>query len=346
MSEVIGGSGSGMKNGHLSIEYRAIDSITEYSGNSRTHSDEQIDQVAASIQEFGFTNPLLIDHDGVLIAGHGRLLAAKKLNIDSVPVIEIGHFTDNQRRAYVIADNKLAENSSWDEAALAREMADATNQPGDVISRILDITNDEIKHLSAAGVVIKTGADKYNLFGSVRGYIGYLREQNKKSPTQVEIAEHLDMSERNARTVLNVLQIDWRETTLEKIRISYIRDLREKAAGRGGDNQESLTCARIRESQANAQIKELQYHEAVGDLIPAVEIEPLLDSWAVTARSETTHAMEKIIASIQSKYDIEVDQDLIDEQLGGAYKAIADYPKQFSQDVVESGGELETTTQN
>lgn len=107
----------------LHIEYRAVDTLTEYSENSKIHSEEQVAQVAASIEEFGFTNPLLVDADGILIAGHGRLLAAKKLGMDQVPVIELDHLTDAQRRAYVIADNKLAENSSWDEAALAREIA-------------------------------------------------------------------------------------------------------------------------------------------------------------------------------------------------------------------------------
>lgn len=219
-------------------------------------------------------------------------------------------------------------------------MADPTSQPGDVIARILGISNDEIKQLSAAGIIIKSGAGKYNLFGSVRGYIEHLREQNKKAPTQVEVAAHLDMSERNVRDVLNALQIDWRESTIEKIRVSYIRDLRGKAAGRGGNNQESLTCARIRESTISAQLKELQFHKEVMDLVPAVEIEPLLDSWAVTARSETTHAVEKIIAAIHSEHGIEVDQDLIDEQLGAAFKTIADYPKQFAGDPGESGKEV------
>ena len=206
-------------------------------------------------------------------------------------------------------------------------MSDPTSQAGDVISRILDITKDELKQLSAAGVVIKTGADKYNLFGSVRGYIEHLREQNKKAPTQVEIASHLDMSERNARDVLTALQIDWRESTITKIRIAYIRDLREKAAGRGGEDQEILTRARFRDANASAQLKELQFHKEVGDLVPVSEIEPMLESWAVTARSETTHAVEKIIAAIQSQHGIEVEQDLIDEQLGAAFTAIADYPK-------------------
>lgn len=113
-----GQTGSGLK-----IEYRSVDGLTEYAGNSRTHSDDQVAQVAASIKEYGFTNPLLVDEHGVLIAGHGRLMAAKRVGLKEVPCIELGHLTEDQRRAYVIADNKLAELSGWDEEALAAELS-------------------------------------------------------------------------------------------------------------------------------------------------------------------------------------------------------------------------------
>ena len=123
----------------------------------------------------------------------------------------------------------------------------------------------------------------------------------------------------------------------------YCDRLRDEAAGRGGDEQATLTKSRTREAQANAQLKELQFHKEVGDLIPASEIEPLLDSWAVTARSETTHAVEKIIAAIQSQHGIEVEQDLIDEQLGAAFTAIADYPRQLAGDADAGGQEVGAT---
>jgi len=123
----------------------------------------------------------------------------------------------------------------------------------------------------------------------------------------------------------------------------YCDRLRDEAAGRGGDEQATLTKSRTREAQANAQLKELQFHKEVSDLIPVSEIEPLLDSWAVTARSETTHAVEKIIAAIQSQHGIEVEQDLIDGQLGAAFAAISDYPKKFACDAVEGGEEVGAT---
>lgn len=96
--------------------------LTPYAGNARTHSDEQVAQIAASIAEFGFTNPILADGAGVIIAGHGRLLAAERLGLDKVPVITLDHLTDAQRRALVIADNKLAENAGWDEDMLRAEL--------------------------------------------------------------------------------------------------------------------------------------------------------------------------------------------------------------------------------
>lgn len=101
-----------------------VDSLVPYARNSRTHSEEQVAQIAASIREFGFTNPVLVDGEGGIIAGHGRVLAARKLGMKDVPVIDLAHLTDAQRRAYVIADNKLALNAGWDDEMLLVEFAD------------------------------------------------------------------------------------------------------------------------------------------------------------------------------------------------------------------------------
>lgn len=99
-----------------------IDKLIPYAGNSRTHSDDQVNQIAASIKEFGFNNPILVDAEDGIIAGHGRVLAAQKLGMDEVPTICLSHLSDAQRRAYVIADNKLAMNAGWDDDALRAEM--------------------------------------------------------------------------------------------------------------------------------------------------------------------------------------------------------------------------------
>jgi ParB family transcriptional regulator, chromosome partitioning protein len=106
----------------LKIEYVATDDLIPYINNSRTHSESQIKQIAASIREFGFTNPILIDEGGSVIAGHGRLVAAELLDLDQVPTITLEGLTDAQRKAYVIADNKLALNSGWDFETLQNEI--------------------------------------------------------------------------------------------------------------------------------------------------------------------------------------------------------------------------------
>jgi hypothetical protein len=106
------------------IELIAPSDLVAFSRNSRTHSDEQVLQIVASIQEFGFTNPILISGEGEIIAGHGRVLAAERLGMAEVPCLRLSHLSDEQRRAYVIADNKLAENAGWDKELLALELGE------------------------------------------------------------------------------------------------------------------------------------------------------------------------------------------------------------------------------
>jgi DNA modification methylase len=105
------------------IEMWPTERLRPYDKNPRTHSPQQVDQIAASILEFGFNNPVLVDSNQGIIAGHGRLLAAQKLGLEQVPVVVLDHLTDAQRRAYIIADNKLALNAGWDEELLAAELA-------------------------------------------------------------------------------------------------------------------------------------------------------------------------------------------------------------------------------
>ena len=106
----------------LEITNISVSDLVPYARNSRTHDDAQVAQIAASIKEFGWTNPVLIDGEQGIIAGHGRVLAARKLGIDQVPCIRLDHLTEAQRRAYVIADNKLALNAGWDEELLKIEI--------------------------------------------------------------------------------------------------------------------------------------------------------------------------------------------------------------------------------
>ena len=123
----------------------SVEALIPYTRNSRTHSEDQVAQIAASIREFGFTNPVLVDGKGVIIAGHGRVMAAKVLGLAEVPVLVLDHLTDAQRRAYVIADNKLALNAGWDEAALQAEIAALTAVEFD--TDILGFNADELAAL-------------------------------------------------------------------------------------------------------------------------------------------------------------------------------------------------------
>jgi len=104
------------------LEFVPVENLIPYARNSRTHSDAQVAQIAASIKEFGFTNPVLIDEADGIIAGHGRLLAARKLGMAEVPCLRLGYLSEIQKRAYVIADNKLALNSAWDDELLKLEL--------------------------------------------------------------------------------------------------------------------------------------------------------------------------------------------------------------------------------
>lgn len=128
------------------VEHWDITKLVPYARNSRTHSDAQVAQIAASIREFGFTNPVLIDAQGGIIAGHGRVLAARKLKLEQVPCIMLDHLTDTQRRAYVIADNKLALNSGWDSELLAVELDELKLEGFDL--ELTGFTLDEIDALT------------------------------------------------------------------------------------------------------------------------------------------------------------------------------------------------------
>ena len=133
------------------LTYKPLADLIPYANNSRTHSDEQVNQVAASIKEFGFTNPILVDEQGGIIAGHGRLMAAKKLRLDEVPTITLAGLTEAQKKAYVIADNQLALNAGWNEEALKLELESLSELNFDLdligfdqseLDRLLDIVNE------------------------------------------------------------------------------------------------------------------------------------------------------------------------------------------------------------
>jgi DNA modification methylase len=133
--------------GNIKVERREVAALIPFARNSRTHSDAQVAQIAASIKEFGWTNPILIDGDNGIIAGHGRLAAARKLGVTEIPVIVLDHLTDAQKRALVIADNKLALNAGWDMDLLSSEIEGLGSEGFDL--SLLGFSNDELAAMLA-----------------------------------------------------------------------------------------------------------------------------------------------------------------------------------------------------
>ena len=131
------------------IELWNLARLIPYDKNAREHSPEQVAQIAASIVEFGFLNPILVDSNDGIVAGHGRLSAAKELALDVVPVVVLDHLTENQKKAYILVDNKLAENATWNEDLLAEEIIKLNLQDFDL--NILGWTDEELKALQEDG---------------------------------------------------------------------------------------------------------------------------------------------------------------------------------------------------
>jgi len=134
----------------IQVNQTPVDSLIPFVRNARTHSDEQVKQIAASIREFGFNNPILIREDLTVIAGHGRLAAAKVLGLKEVPTISLSHLTPSQVRAYVLADNKLALNAGWDEEMLALELEELGMEGFD--TSLLGFNADELSALLSDAV--------------------------------------------------------------------------------------------------------------------------------------------------------------------------------------------------
>jgi ParB-like chromosome segregation protein Spo0J len=143
----------------MKIKQVEIEKLIPYINNSRTHDDAQVAQIAASIKEFGWTNPILTDGDNGIIAGHGRLMAARKLGMTTVPVIELEGMTEAQKKAYVIADNKLALNAGWDLELLALEIGELQDMAFDM--SVIGFSDDEIAELNYEAIDIDE-VDKFN----------------------------------------------------------------------------------------------------------------------------------------------------------------------------------------
>jgi ParB family transcriptional regulator, chromosome partitioning protein len=140
----------------LQIEQIQLATLIPYINNSRTHSDEQVAQIAASIKEFGFNNPILVDKDNSIIAGHGRLQAARKLGLTEVPCVRLEHLTETQRKAYIIADNRLALNAGWDNELLRFELNELD---GNIDLSLLGFTVPELTIAMGFGADFEPGTE-------------------------------------------------------------------------------------------------------------------------------------------------------------------------------------------
>lgn len=141
----------------LQVDYRPIAALVPFANNARTHSDAQVAQIAASIREFGWSSPILVDGDNGIIAGHGRVMAARRLGMADVPVIELRGLSDAQKRALVIADNKLALNAGWDPELLAIEFGELASLGFDL--SLTGFGTDEIAALLSPGSAGLTDPD-------------------------------------------------------------------------------------------------------------------------------------------------------------------------------------------
>ena len=137
------------RNNKLKVTYRKVKDLKHYKNNPRVHTDDQIAQIVGSIQEFGFTAPVLLDGKNTILAGHGRVMAAEAMGMDTVPTIDLAGLTAKQKEAYVIADNKLTENSSWDYDILK------TMIPGmdDYLRDLIGFSNTEINQIFRTAAV-------------------------------------------------------------------------------------------------------------------------------------------------------------------------------------------------
>jgi len=147
----------------MRIKQFSVEALIPYAKNARTHSPAQVNQIAASIEEFGFTNPVLVDGGAEIIAGHGRVLAALQLGLDKVPCIVLDHLSDAQKRAYVLADNRLALNAGWDVNLLGAELIDLGSL--DFGLDVIGFTDSQLEKLGVGGGE-STGANVVEIGGA------------------------------------------------------------------------------------------------------------------------------------------------------------------------------------
>lgn len=145
----------------LKIEYKDIDSLIPFSNNARTHSDDQVAQIAASIKQYGFRNPILIDENNGVLAGHGRLLASRKLGLKKVPCVVSEGMSEAQKRAYILADNKIAANSGWDIQMLQGELEFLKETDSNFDFDSIGFNDKELEEITMGGMIEDGDSDDF-----------------------------------------------------------------------------------------------------------------------------------------------------------------------------------------
>jgi len=191
------------------LQFWSLARLKPYARNPRTHSPQQINRITASILEYGFTNPILVDREGGIVAGHGRLLAARKLGLERVPVIQLGHLTETQRRAYLLADNRLALDAGWDPEMLLGELRSLEEDAFDLSAVGFD--DRELAELEAAlreasrpahvAAARRAGRILYMLeFDTAEqkdgwlGFLGWLRRRHPERSLPGALLEHVQQA--------------------------------------------------------------------------------------------------------------------------------------------------------
>lgn len=164
-----------MQKQNLTIKYLPVEDLIPYARNTRTHTPEQVNKVASSIKEFGFTNPVLVDAEKGIIAGHCRVMASQKLGMQQVPTIEVTGWTDAQKRAYIIADNKLALDAGWDEELLRIELEELKNDSFDI-----ELTGFELSEIDEI-----LGSEESQEFEESEQPLGSLSEKYLEPPFSI-----------------------------------------------------------------------------------------------------------------------------------------------------------------
>lgn len=212
----------------------------------------------------------------------------------------------------------------------------------DAAARLLGITLNELNLLTKDGV-LERQQGKYHIVGLIQRYSKHLKSETKRqeeNPTQIEIARHLDMSDRNLRDVLKNLNLDHKDSSLSDVRVAYIRDLRDKAAGRGGEDQSNLAKARAEESMIKAAKLRLEYQRDIGALVLGEDAEKALNDWARFANREIIQGFHKLVSEIQSAYSLQVNPDMVDSIVKPTTDRIRDHAQKLGADIVAGGAEL------